>query len=45
MNLQEIETGIIFAFSRNAALRVLYRDLTMGGVRRPAGDLPGTAGC
>lgn len=32
MTLQEIETGIIYTFSKNTSVRVLYRDLTMGGV-------------
>jgi hypothetical protein len=32
MSLQEIETGMIFTFSKNASIRMLYRDLTMGGV-------------
>jgi S-layer homology domain len=32
MSLQEIEAGIIYTFSKNTSVRVLYRDLTMGGV-------------
>ena len=32
MSLQEYEVGVIYTFSRNAAVRVLYRDLTMRGV-------------
>ena len=32
MNFQELETGLIYTFSKNATARVLYRDLTMGGV-------------
>jgi hypothetical protein len=32
MSLQEYEGGVIYTFSKNATIRVLYRDLTMGGV-------------
>ncbi len=32
MSLQEYEAGVIYTFSKNATVRVLYRDLTMGGV-------------
>lgn len=29
---QEYEVGVIYTLSKNATIRVLYRDLTMGGV-------------
>ncbi len=32
MSLQEYEIGVIYTMSKNATIRVLYRDLTMGGV-------------
>jgi hypothetical protein len=32
MRLQEYEAGAIYTFSKNASVRILYRDLTMGGV-------------
>ena len=32
MSLQEDEVGVIYALSKNATIRVLYRDLTMGGL-------------
>ncbi len=32
MSLQEYEVGVIYTLSKNSTIRVLYRDLTMGGV-------------
>jgi hypothetical protein len=31
-SMQEYEAGVIYTFSKYATVRVLYRDLTMGGV-------------